>query len=151
MPACRKVLLFKSNDVDLISLRKALRAHARVTEVGTLSDLARLLGEGDYDALFCGWEIAGGTWQDALNEVQQRASELPVVVAARLGGEKQWVEVLGRGAFDMITAPYQMRTILYLLEHAAASKAARTLSPHFGALSKADSRGSTNILPASAG
>jgi len=149
MPAFRKVLLLKSDDVDLIPLRKALRAHAKVTEVDTLADLARLLGKGDYDALFCGWDVAGGTWQDALNEVQRRASELPVVVVARLGGEKQWVEVLGQGAFDMITAPYQIQTVLYLLEHAAASKAARTLSPHFGALNKESSNESANNLPAS--
>ena len=94
--------------------------------------MVRLLSKGGYDALFCGWEIAGGTWHDALNAVQQRAAELPVIVVARLGGEKQWVEVLGQGAFDMIAEPYQMRSIRYLLEHAAASKAARAHSPHFG-------------------
>jgi DNA-binding NtrC family response regulator len=126
MTSCKKVLLLKGKDADTVLLRKALRANAVVTEVRSLPELAQLLsrGCGDYDALFCGWEIAGGTWHDALSEVRQSASTLPVVVVARLGGEKQWIEVLAQGAFDMIAAPYQVRTILYLLEHAAASKAA---------------------------
>ena len=151
MPPGKKVLLFTSKNFDAVSGRKALRAHANVTEVGTLADLVRLLSKGGYDALFCGWEIAGGTWHDALNAVQQRASELPVVVVARLGGEKQWVEVLGQGAFDMIAEPYQMRDpSADPLEHAAASKAARAHSPHFGNPSKAVSDGRT-ALPASPG
>jgi DNA-binding NtrC family response regulator len=124
MSPCRNVLLLTEGK-DVASLLKALPEHANVTEVSSLSHLASLLSLGDYDVLFCGSEIPGGTWHDALGEVQQRACEIPVVVVARLGGEKQWVEVLGQGAFDMIAAPYQLQGILYLLEHAAASKQAR--------------------------
>ena len=36
MPPGKKVLLFTSKNFDVVSLRKALRAHANVTEVGTL-------------------------------------------------------------------------------------------------------------------
>jgi DNA-binding NtrC family response regulator len=125
MSPSKNVLLLKSKDVDVVPLQEALQEHAKVTEVANLAHLSRLLAQGDYDVLFCGSEITDGTWHDAFNEVQRRSSELPIVIVARLGGEKQWIDVLGQGAFDMVTAPYQMRTLLYLLEHAAASKQAR--------------------------
>ncbi|MBI4458583.1 MAG: hypothetical protein HY648_00820, partial [Acidobacteria bacterium] len=91
------------------------------------SELRKVLAKDAYDAMFCGWSYHQGTWQDALKEVLQQCPELPVIVFCRAGGEREWLEALEAGAFDLLVAPYVKRNVYPLLEHAIASSEARRL------------------------
>lgn len=80
-----------------------------------------------YDAFLCDWSFADGTWRSALEQVQQRAPDLPTIVVCRCGGEREWVQVLEAGAFDMLGAPFSEMEVLSVLEHAVALGGTRAL------------------------
>jgi DNA-binding NtrC family response regulator len=74
-----------------------------------------------YDAVFCNWDCADGTWRDVLSKLKELNLQIPFVVLSRCGCEKEWVEVLEAGAFDFLVPPYTSSQILAVLEHALAS------------------------------
>ena len=57
-----------------------------------------------------------------MEKVEKPHLRIPVIVLSRCGGEKQWVEVLQAGAFDLLVPPYNSYQILAVLEHALASR-----------------------------
>ena len=122
-----KVLLVSNNQEETSVLEGILSEHVILKSVGNLLELQKLLEDGDYDAVFCGWSFHQGRWNDALDEVRQRCPDLPMIIFCRTGGEKEWVEALEAGAFDLLVGPYMKRSVLPLLEHAVASHEARRL------------------------
>ncbi len=119
------VLLISSDEGETVALERILSEHVNLCSVQSLSELQEVLESGGYDAVFCGWSFHQGTWNAALERVQQRCPDLPVIIFSRMGGEKEWVEALEAGAFDLLVAPYQKRNVLPLLEHAVVSHDAR--------------------------
>jgi DNA-binding NtrC family response regulator len=102
------------------------REHATVRRVRSLPELQRVLERHEsYDAVFCGWSFQAGTWNDAVGQVHNQCPDLPVIIFSGNGGEQEWVQVLEAGAFDLLVAPYQRRTVLPVLEQAVASCEAR--------------------------
>ncbi|MBI3894977.1 MAG: response regulator [Acidobacteria bacterium] len=122
-----KILLLSNNQVETNALEGILSEYVALKSVGNLLELQSVLQGGGYDAIFCGWSFHQGTWNDALQKVRQRCPDLPVIVFCRAGGEKEWVEALEAGAFDLLIAPYMKGNVLPLLEHAVASHEARRL------------------------
>ena len=122
-----KVLLLSNNRTEASALEGILSEHVILKSVGNLLELQNVLEGGGYDAVFCGWSFHQGTWNDALDEIRQRCPDLPVIIFCRTGGEREWVEALEAGAFDLLVAPYMKRNVLPLLEHAVASHEARRL------------------------
>ena len=120
-----KVLLLSSDDAEARRWEEMFREHATLGIARNLDELQRNLERDSYDALFCGWSFQMGTWNDALRQVQSRRPELPVVVFSGTGGEQEWVQVLESGAFDLLVAPYEKRTVMPILEQAVASCVAR--------------------------
>ena len=120
-----KVLLLSSDDAEARRWEEMFREHATLGIARNLDELQRNLERDSYDALFCGWSFQMGTWNDALRQVQSRRPELPVVVFSGTGGEQEWVQVLESGAFDLLVAPYEKRTVMPILEQAVASCLAR--------------------------
>ena len=118
MLSCARVLLISSNEVEASALEGILREEASLQSVRNISELQAALAKGGYDAVFCGWSFQRGTWLDALKEAQQRRPNLPVIIFSRTGGEREWLEVIEAGAFDLLTAPYVKRHVLPVLEHA---------------------------------
>lgn len=131
MLAHPKVLLVSGDDEEMSKWEEILRDYAILKNARSLLELERNLESDEFDALFCGWSFHLGTWHDALQEVQQRCPDLPVIIFCARGGEKEWVQVLEAGAFDLLVAPYQQRMVLPVLEHAVDSYEARRL--HHGA------------------
>ena len=129
MLACPKVLLLSTDKEETSEMDKILREHVILRSVGDLAELSNHL-DGDYDAVFCGWSFQKRGWNDALGELRKRYPALPVVIFSRMGGEKEWVEALQAGAFDLLVAPYLKRNVLPLLEHAVASHEARRAPQH---------------------
>ena len=126
-----KVLLISSDETEASTWEEILRDHAMLKSVRSLPELEKSLESDVYDAVFCGWSFHLGTWQDTLQQVRQRCPDVPVVIFCRAGSEREWLKVLEAGAFDLLAAPYQQRTALYVLEQAVASYEERRL--HNGA------------------
>ena len=121
------VLLLSSTETETGFLEDILSKHVALQSARNLEEMLKLLAGGDHDAFLCDWTFYGGTWRDALREVQRRCPELPTIVVCRVGGEREWVEALEAGAFDLLSAPYHDSAVLAVLEHAVASREARTL------------------------
>jgi DNA-binding NtrC family response regulator len=121
------VLLLSTDSEEMSKWEDILCEHAVVKRVGSLLELEHQLESDVYDALFCGWSFHFGTWHDALRTVQQQCPELPVIIFCGNGGERQWVEVLEAGAFDLLVEPYHQRAVLPVLEHAVDSYEGRRL------------------------
>ena len=120
-----KVLIISSEEEELSVLEQILSEHVVLHSVRDLGQLESRLEDVSYDAVFCGWSIHRGAWNDALGRVRLRNPDLPVVVFCRTGGEREWVDVLEAGAFDLLAAPYGRLAVLSVLEQAVASYEAR--------------------------
>ena len=107
-----------SNGTDVAELLAQFAAVTRVLTVPT----ALPSGETEaYDAVFCNWDCADGTWRDVLSRLKELRLQIPLIVLSRCGCEKQWIEVLEAGAFDFLVPPYSSTQLLAVLEHALAS------------------------------
>ena len=120
------VLLLTSDAREAAELQRLLSRYVVLTCAGTLEELLELLENGRYDALFCAWSFDSGTWKEALQEVQKRYPGIPLIVLSPCGAEREWLEVLDAGAFDLLAMPYQERMFLAVIEQAGASGQART-------------------------
>jgi DNA-binding NtrC family response regulator len=120
-----KVLLLSSNETETAVLEQLLREHVVLTPVNKLSELVSLLENSNYDALFCAWSFHTGTWNAALEEVHKVHPELPVIILSLSAEEREWLQALDAGAFDLLVPPYQERSLLAVLEQASASREAR--------------------------
>ncbi|MBI3894974.1 MAG: response regulator [Acidobacteria bacterium] len=130
-----KVLLLSSDEAETSLLKEILGDRVVLKSIKSLTELRSILESDNYDAMFCGWSFHQGTWHEALGQIKQRYPNLPVIVFSRAGGEKEWLEALEAGAFDLLVAPYMKRNVLPVLEHAVASYEARRLH-HFAPYSR---------------
>ncbi len=122
-----RVLLLCSDPSASAAFRLILAPHAILVLAGHLPEALDLLAKSPFDAVLCAWRFDLGTWNDALSAVKRAHPDLPVIVFSSTGGEREWVEVLDAGAFDLLVSPYTQRTILPPIEHALASHEARVL------------------------
>lgn len=120
-----RVLLVSSDEAESCVLEGILSEHVDLRSIRDIAELQTKLDDGDYDAIFCGWSLHRGTWNDVLREVRQGHPNLPVVVFCRTGGEREWVQVLEAGAFDLLSAPYLKAPVLAVMEQAVESYEAR--------------------------
>ena len=125
-----RVLLLSSNEEATRLLREALSREAELATAWTPEELFGLLQRTGYDAFLCDWDCPGGGWREVCGNVKQNYPDLPIILLCRMcrcGGEKEWVEVVEAGCFDLVCAPYFDRQILSVIEHAVASREAQTL------------------------
>jgi DNA-binding NtrC family response regulator len=122
-----KVLMICSDEREKRTLEGVLNDHVILRTVADLGELQSVLEGGSYDALLCGWSFHRGTWNDALKQVQERCPDLPVIIFSGVGGEREWLQVLEAGGFDLLVAPFIRRTVLPVLEQAVYSHDARRL------------------------
>jgi len=119
----RNILLLLSDNEETTSpLTEALATVADVTTAWTIEDLFRLLRSSEYDSFLYDWNFQGADWREICQEVQRTYPKLPIIVVNRCGGEQEWVEVLKAGCFDLISAPFSDSQVLYVIEHAVASR-----------------------------
>ncbi|HWP84353.1 MAG TPA: response regulator [Terriglobia bacterium] len=117
MYAKPNVLLVGGEGADAAELEAILRKHANLFRADPPQDLKKILEQDWYDAAFCEWAVRN----TVLLQVREKCSHLPVVVFYRTGGEREWVEVLQAGGFDLLVPPYREKTVLATLEQAVAS------------------------------
>jgi DNA-binding NtrC family response regulator len=119
------VLLFSADEGETGVLQEILDRHAVVTPVHNQSELAEVLKNDSFDALFWSWSIRAGNWSDALREVHAIDSTLPVIVLSNEAEERAWLRALNAGAFDLLVAPFDGAQLVAVLEQASASHEAR--------------------------
>ena len=119
------VLLFSSDEIETDILQQLLGEHVNLTPVRDRAELAVLLEEHDYDALFWSWSFREGTWSDALRDVHRIRPDLPVIILSTAPEERAWLRSLEAGAFDLLVAPFEERQLLAVLEQASASREAQ--------------------------
>jgi DNA-binding NtrC family response regulator len=122
------ILLLNSDRAETKLLEDILGGRADVKTAHDLVELSPLLAASSYNVVFCGWSFQQGNWEDALGQVRQHSPDLPVIICRPTGTEREWVEVLEAGAFDLLIAPYQKETVLATLEQAVASYETRRLN-----------------------
>jgi len=115
-----RVLLLGS-DSDTAPLAQALTTSADVTSVKRIPEAFLLLESGVYDALFCRWESAEMTWRNVAEEMRKRRLNFPVIVFCRCCGEREWVEAIKTGAFDLLVPPYSRCQLQAVLEQVLTS------------------------------
>ena len=120
-----KVLLFSADEGEAAVLQEILDRHALVTPVHSQSELADVLENGTFDALFWSWSIRAGNWSDALRDVHAIDPNLPVIVLSNEAEERAWLRALNAGAFDLLVAPFDGQQLVAVLEQASASHEAR--------------------------
>jgi len=118
-------VLLLSNEKESAVLEQLLTEHVALTPVHSLPELVSMLEDNDYDALFCASYFHAGTWNDAIKEVRKIHPDLPVIVLSSSAEEREWLEALDAGAFDLLAPPYHARSLLAVLEQASASHEAR--------------------------
>jgi len=122
-----KVLLLSTDKTEAAVLQEVLAEHLLLTPAASLSEVMFLLATSSYDALFCTWSFHSGTWVDAVDNVSRWQPDLPVIILSRTAEEREWVQVLEAGAFDLLVPPFQEEALLAVLEQASASREARAL------------------------
>ena len=120
-----KIILLGCCEAETGKLRDLLARHAIVKCARDLPELLIILKTGDCDALFCDSSFPVGTWREALEAIQKRDQDLPMIVVDHAGEEKEWIDVLSAGAFDLLAPPYNEPLVLAVLEHAIVSCEAR--------------------------
>ena len=113
-----KVLFLTDNHNETSVMEELLKEHVALTHVDSVSDIKTKLARGNYDAMFCAWNLR----EDALEETREAHPDLPVIVFSPKANLNDWAEVMGAGAFDMLVPPYDGRSVLAVLEQASASK-----------------------------
>jgi hypothetical protein len=61
-----------------------------------------------------------GTWEDALARVARSHPRAALVLAAGHADERFWIDVLERGAFDLVAKPFEAGELRRILENANA-------------------------------
>jgi len=129
-----KVLLLTSDHQERRELEEILENHALLACASDLLELKSHLQEGSVDVVFCSWPFYLGSWNGILREVQDQHPDLPVIVLSPSGGEREWMEVMESGVFDLLTWPSPRPWVLAAVEQAAESHDARKLGRFLGEL-----------------
>ena len=126
MMAYPRVLLLTTDEPEAAQLNALLSEYVTLARAHDLRELGTLLETGQYDALFCDWSFYSVAWDEVLQEVRERYPDLPVIILSRTVAERQWLEVMDAGAFDLLAPPYREHNLLAALQQATASRKARS-------------------------
>ncbi len=113
--------LVTGSDAQAAALERLLQGHAVLTHARSICEFLNLWRTEQFDALFCEWSFGSGDWKEDLQVVRLNHPALPVIFLAGDQGQKEWVEVIEAGAFDLLTPPYNAQSLLAVMAQAAAS------------------------------
>ena len=125
MVSVPRVFLFVCDAGQKAILQQALAHHAELAWACNPQEMIQQLEQARYDAVFCSRTLSTGSWGEALKQVRQLYPDVPVIILSQTADEKEWLEVLAAGAFDLLGLPCYERTLLSVVEHAVASGEAR--------------------------
>jgi DNA-binding NtrC family response regulator len=93
---------------------KGLFANSRwtVLTASNISTARALLQEHDTSVVVCECDLMPGTWIDMLNHIQAVPNPPSLIVTSRLADDRLWTEALNRGAYDVLTKPFERTELL---------------------------------------
>lgn len=95
----------------------------KVSTAGSLQEARQILrGSAAYDLVFVDSELPDGSWEDLLQFMLDSPKASEMIVCSRCGDERLWAEVIQRGAFDLLPAPYERREIARIVRSALDSR-----------------------------
>ena len=122
MRSAATVLFVSGNPAETSVFERILGENMVLRRVENLAELKTVMANGDdCDAVLCGFSFRQGEWKDALRYVLQGSPDFPLVISRRMGAEREWVEVIGAGAFELLPIPHAEGSVLMHLEEAVAS------------------------------
>jgi len=121
---CTTLLVFPRQPHQLLQLLEEIAAEIYLA--AGVQEARQLLSEPtSYDLLLVHAELPDGSWQDLLPFVRNYERPCEMIVVSRLGDERLWVEVMARGAYDLIAEPYEAREVLRIIQGALDSQSVR--------------------------
>lgn len=82
------------------------------------SDLSQLLLQGGWDVVLTDLKLASGSGLEVCQAVKNHSPHLPVIVLTGHGTMTAAVEAIRAGAYDFITKPVELHTLLLVIERA---------------------------------
>ena len=125
MDSVPRVLLFVCDASQKAILQQTFAHHAELDWARNPQEMIQHLEQARYDAVFCSRNFSNGSWGEALKQMQRLYADVPVIILSQTADEKEWVEVLAAGAFDLLGLPCYEQALLSVMEHAVASREAR--------------------------
>jgi DNA-binding NtrC family response regulator len=90
-----------------------------VFEAHDLASARNLLRTYDIAVVFCERDLhQGWTWIDILEDIHTRPGKPSLIVTSRLADDRLWVEVLNRGAWDLLAKPYDNTEVIHCFRSA---------------------------------
>ena len=110
----------------LDSRRRALRGILRppqweIREAATFAEALGMLDRRGFAVAICDTEIADGSWQMLLADLQCRTHPPNLIVSSRLADERLWAEVLNLGGYDVLAQPFDRGEVLRVTRMACAA------------------------------
>jgi two-component system, NtrC family, response regulator HydG len=121
-----RVLICVCDAARKARLRDSLAPYAELRSACSSHEIAERLERERYDAVFCDRALGSSTWFDVVCQIRQISPDLPVIILSQTADEREWMEVLAAGGFDLLSLPGFERTILSVMAHAVASREARS-------------------------
>ncbi|MBI4460486.1 MAG: response regulator [Acidobacteria bacterium] len=105
-------------------LQKVLKENGlEVSAVESYREARKTIGgPSGYDLIFVDAELPDGSWEDMLQYLLDSSKPCELIVCSRCGDERLWAEVIQRGAFDLLPAPYDGREVLRIIQSALSSR-----------------------------
>ncbi|MBI3894582.1 MAG: response regulator [Acidobacteria bacterium] len=117
-----KILLVMPPQRQFPLLRVLRENGLEVSTVGSFQEAQQVLwGSASYDLIFVDSELPDGSWEELLEFLKNSPRASEVIVCSRCGDEHLWAEVIQRGAFDLLPAPYEEREIARVVQSALES------------------------------
>ncbi|MFN8006797.1 MAG: hypothetical protein U0V70_07210 [Terriglobia bacterium] len=114
-----RALVISASDYMLPLLGLLEESGFDVYSVSSCEQARQFLGsEPEVQVVFTDEEAPGGGWGRVLKDVAQICMAAEIIVCTRFGDERLWCNVLERGAYDLLVAPYQMKDVQWVVEGA---------------------------------
>lgn len=118
-PTLPRVAVAVASDVDRRRLGEFLRGlNVDVSTHESLRALRRSLLREEVDLVITDVSLPDGNWVDVLRLTVQTSPHPGILVHSRVVSDRLWSEVLWRGAYDMLIAPYSSKDVCRVIEGA---------------------------------
>lgn len=105
-----------------------LRELGEVVTATGVDEAMQALRQEEFDAVFSAWQFPQGVWSDLLAALQSERISVPAILYYHCADEREWLQALEAGAFDLLAPPFDKYKLSVVLEHARSSR------PHMAAV-----------------
>lgn len=120
MDAAQAVTVLAVSSGNLLEQLRRILAHSRwnLLEAFTIADCLAILRRRSTVVVICEAVLADGGWRDLLRDALRRPVPPPVIVAADQADERLWMEALNRGAYNLLSVPFQDQEVFEVVSRA---------------------------------